>query len=179
MNGSPGDFSPAFGRVSPEGFGQPLCLMSPIGRKASVEGGISPSDLAHSPLPPTSRSSLKSDCFLGSYRRLRKNLSLASLQLRKLSFRLRRFAVLARRRGERPLSRGKFPPHTLHIRRCPPHRAHPSRVTVSSAPTAVFARTTRSPRYSLASSASAYGGSQFLLDDAITFLFVRVRDPIF
>ena len=42
---------------------------------------------------------LKSDCFLGSYRRLRKNLSLASLQLRKLSFRLRRFAVLARRRS--------------------------------------------------------------------------------
>ena len=98
MNSSPGDFSPAFGHVSPERFGQPLCLMSPIGRKASVEGGISPSDLAHSPLPPTLRSSLKSVCFFGSYRRLRKNLSLASLQLCKLSFRLRRFAVLARRR---------------------------------------------------------------------------------
>ena len=95
MNSSPGDFSPAFGCVSPEGFGQPLCLMSPIGRKASVEGGISPSDLAHSPLPPTSCSSPKSVCFFGSYRRLRKNLSLASLQLRKLSFHLRRFAVLA------------------------------------------------------------------------------------
>ena len=98
-NSSPGDFSPAFGHVSPERFGQPLCLMSPIGRKASVEGGISPSDLAHSPLPPTSRSS--------------------------------------------------------------------SRVIVSSAPTAVFARTSHSPRYSFTSSASAYGGSRFLLDDAI------------
>ena len=97
MNSSLGDFSPAFGRVSPEGFGQPLCLMSPIGRKASVEGGISPSDLAHSP-PSPQRSS--------------------------------------------------------------------HRLAVSSAPTTVFARTAHSPRYSLASSASAYGGSQFLLNDA-------------
>ena len=72
--------------------------MSPIGRKASAEGGISPSDLAHSlPSPPT---------------------------------------------------------------------LIPIDQAVSSAPTAVFARTAHSPRYSLASSASAYGGSQFLLDDA-------------
>ena len=72
--------------------------MSPIGRKASVEKEISPSHLAHSPLPPTPRSS-------------------------------------------------------------------PTRPDFS-APTAVFAKTSRSPRYSLASSASAYGGSLFLLDDA-------------
>ena len=37
MNSSPGDFSPAFGHVLPERFGQPLCLMSPIGQKASVK----------------------------------------------------------------------------------------------------------------------------------------------
>ena len=98
MNSSPGDFSPAFGRVSPERFGQPLCLMSPIGRKASVEGGIFP--------------------------------------LRPCTF--------------------AAAPHIALI----PHD------DLFSAPTAVFAKTSRSPRYSLASSASAYGGSLFLLDDA-------------
>ena len=57
MNSSPGDFSPAFSRCRQKRSGQPLCLMSPIGQKASVEGEISPSHLAHSPLPPTPCSS--------------------------------------------------------------------------------------------------------------------------
>ena len=46
----------------------------------------------HTPLIPPTTS------FFGSYRRLHKNYSLASLQPRKLGFRLRRLAVLARRR---------------------------------------------------------------------------------
>ena len=36
-----------------ERFGQPLCLMSPIGWKASVKREISPSHLAHSHSPPS------------------------------------------------------------------------------------------------------------------------------
>ena len=94
---------PGLQPVLSERFGQPLCLMSPIGRKASVKGGISPSDLAHSPL--------------------------------------------------------SSPPMLI-----------PNNSAVSLAPTTVFARTAHSPCYSLTSSASAYSGSQFLLDDTSLLL---------
>ena len=44
---------PGLWPASSERVGQPLCLMSPIGRKASVERETSPSHLAHSRSPPS------------------------------------------------------------------------------------------------------------------------------
>ena len=85
---------PSLRLASLERFGQPLCLMSPIGRKASVEWEISPSHLAHSPLPPHTTLISSMICFLGSYRRLHKNISLASLQPRKLGFRYSGSSIL-------------------------------------------------------------------------------------
>ena len=87
MNRSPGDFSPAFGRCRQKRFGQPWCLMSPIGRKASVEREISPSHLAPSSSSPHCSSPQRVDFSLQFWGYLCKIDLARLLQPRKLGFR--------------------------------------------------------------------------------------------
>ena len=87
MNRSPGDFSPAFSRCRRKRFGQPWCLMSPIGRKASVEREISPSHLAPSSSSPLLIPPSDSFSSLQVWGYLRKIDLARLLQPRKLGFR--------------------------------------------------------------------------------------------